>query len=110
MIHGGGECETNKDWGNFGPDFDNPEQTGGKCEGGICVCFEGYTCPHCTTPGNPEDVVSGALQCDGVLGSHVSLLLVILAIVVMELICTVCNKQDKSGSFEQYPSLAETQQ
>lgn len=76
MIHGGASCETNKDCGNFGPDFDNPEYTGGKCEGGMCVCFEGYTCPRCTTKGNPESVVKGNLKCsDGSTQSALTLLL-----------------------------------
>ena len=85
MIHGGGECETNKDCGNFGPDYDNPERTGGKCEGGICVCFEGYTCPNCKTQGNPLSVVKGDLQChDGVESGNrmitMTLLLIVLCI------------------------------
>ena len=63
QVHGGGSCETNADCGNFGPDKKNPEKTGGKCEGGMCVCFEGYTCPHCTTEGTPEMVVEGDLIC-----------------------------------------------
>ena len=63
MIHGGGKCESNKDCGNFGPDYNNPTLTGGKCEGGMCVCFEGYTCPHCDKGGDPQSVVDGNLVC-----------------------------------------------
>ena len=64
QIHGGGACSTNADCGNFGPDKRNPLYTGGKCEGGVCVCFDGYTCPHCSTSGNPESVAKGDLVCN----------------------------------------------
>ena len=90
MIHGGGSCETNKDCGNFGPDFDNPEKTGGKCEGGICVCFEGFTCTHCTKEGTPEDVVNGNLLCDGVAASAVSYTILLIALIVIYAFFDVC--------------------
>lgn len=95
MIHGGAACETNKDCGNFGPDYDNPEFTGGKCEGGMCVCFEGYTCPHCNTKGNPENVVSGDLKCpDSALQSVMtySLLLFVLLCVYLT-VSSLCYKK-----------------
>ena len=95
MVHGGGACASNKDCGNFGPDFDNPEKTGGKCEGGMCVCFEGYTCPHCTTGGSPESVVKGDLQCkDGAVRSGVCVgMLALLGWVAYLLLLRVCDKQ-----------------
>ena len=95
MVHGGGACASNKDCGNFGPDFDNPEKTGGMCEGGMCVCFEGYTCPHCTTGGSPESVVKGDLQCkDGAVRSGVCVgMLALLGWVAYLLLLRVCDKQ-----------------
>ena len=102
MIHGGGECDSNKDCGNFGPDFDNPEYTGGKCEGGMCVCFEGYTCPHCTTKGNPEEVVKGDLKCsDSSLSSHLSFsFFLFIVILVVYLFCNVFYLTNKIKNVE----------
>ena len=90
MIHGGGSCESNKDCGNFGPDFDNPEKTGGKCEGGICVCFEGFTCTHCTKEGNPEDVVNGNLVCDGAKASSISYMVLMITILAIYVFYSIC--------------------
>ena len=107
MIRGGGTCSSNKDCGNFGPDYDNPEHTGGECRGGICVCFEGYTCPHCTTGGNPESVVKGDLQCkDGSVTSVVttSLLLVVLWITFVMMSC-VCGKQEHTRMYRSISSF-----
>lgn len=86
QIHGGGSCTKNADCGNFGPNYDNPEKTGGKCEGGMCVCFDGYTCPHCTTAGNPESVVNGDLVCsDGTTRGVVSTLFVLATLMLIQM-------------------------
>lgn len=63
VVAGGAECSDCMSCGNC---------DGGECLNGRCVCFGGYTCPHCE--GMVLEVVSGAYECDADFGASSSLI------------------------------------